>query len=81
MPLAVLRDFSQAEAQAIRTVFGKVDYGDSFHFAQANVRWLHAHGASELRSTVAEDLRHLWQERDPMHFASLLETFRMQWRY
>lgn len=75
-----MRDFAIPERDAIRVVFGNVDYGDAFHFTQACLRWLQKHGAHNLRSELATDLRPLWMARTLETFNQVLRPFRDKWR-
>lgn len=81
-PQNVLGDFEMALQQAFQVVFPTARYfGDSFHFIQANLRWLrHNKIDSELQDNILSSLRLLWASSTRESFHDNLNTLLTMWR-
>jgi hypothetical protein len=76
-PTVVMGDYEEALKTGTKIVFsGASYYGDSFHFLQANLRWLRQHSADkEQRAKAMNHLKILWASPTQELFKNNLELF------
>jgi hypothetical protein len=82
-PENVFGDYETAIHEAIRVVFPNARYfGDSFHFMQANVRWLRKNKIQpETQKDVITSLRLLWTSPTREEFHQNLQTLLTKWQH
>lgn len=76
----ILADFEQALRDGFQRVFPTTNiYGDTFHFIQANIRWMKRNKGVEHISDLIVMLRLLWCSPTTLDFASNLNKFLNYW--
>lgn len=80
-PSFALCDYELAMHGGLKRAFPGISvYGDSFHFVQANRRWLMTRGCHQLCDNLTDQLRTLWSAVTANQFNANLRIYLDYWR-